>query len=100
MDANPELLAGKNWTQIMTSISKGDTLGTQVKEGANAITALVCKITGGKPTSVCNDSSITILPVSYAPPSASSTSELLLSDTSFTMSPDTFISGRDYSGWN
>ena len=101
--SNPALLAGKNWTQIMTSIGTGDTLGTQIKMGANAITALICKITGNDPTSVCGSSSIVVLTdtlVSYTPPSASSGSELLLNGASFTVSPGTLISGRDYSGWD
>jgi hypothetical protein len=101
--SDPGLLAGKNWTQIMTSINAGDTLGSQIKMGANAITALICKITGNDPTSVCSNSSIVALTdtlVSYNPLSTSSGSVLLLSDASFTVSPGTFISGRDYSGWN
>ncbi|MGD0395458.1 MAG: DUF929 family protein [Nitrososphaerales archaeon] len=103
LDANPGLLAGKNWTQIMTSISKGDALGSQIKMGANAITALVCKITGNDPTSVCDQNSIRTLTdtlVSYTPSSASSGSELLLSDASFALSPSTLFSRRTYSGWD
>jgi hypothetical protein len=45
----------KNWTQIYTSIKTGDTLGTAMKEAANVITALLCKITGGAPAKVCSN---------------------------------------------
>jgi len=101
--SSPGLLAGKNWTQIMASISTGDTLGTQIKLAANAITALICTVTANNPASVCGQSSIVALTdtlVSYTPSPASSGSELLLNGVSFTVSPSTLISRRDYSGWN
>lgn len=45
----------KNWTQIYTSIkTEDDSLGIAMKESANLITALICKITGGTPASVCS----------------------------------------------
>jgi len=99
--SNPGILGTKNWTQIITSIQTGDTAGSQIKQAANVITAVICKITGEKPASVCSQGGITALTlVSYTPPSASSGSELFLSDASFTMSPGTLISGRNYRGWN
>ncbi len=49
------IIAGKNWTQIMTDITSGDNTGAQMLEGANAISALVCNLTGGQPGSVCSD---------------------------------------------
>lgn len=98
--SNPGLLGTKNWTQIISSIQTGDTLGSQIKQAANVLTAVICKITGEKPTSVCSQGSMTALAlVSYAPPRTSSGSELLLNDASFTMSPGTLNSGGDYSGW-
>ncbi len=78
---NPGLLGTKNWTQIISSIQTGDTLGSQIKQAANVITAVICKTTGDKPASVCGQDSITALTVSlasYSPPSAGSRIELLL----------------------
>jgi Domain of unknown function (DUF929) len=68
--ADPSILAGKNWTQVMSSIRAGDALGTEVKGVANAITALICKITDNSPASVCNQSPIpseTFSIASYSP---------------------------------
>jgi len=77
---DPSLLGTKNWTQIISSIQTGDTLGNQIKQAANVITAVICKTTGEEPTSVCSQSSIAALTtlVSYSLPSASSGTELLL----------------------
>ena len=100
---DPSILGTKNQTQIISSIQTGDSLGSQIKQSANVITAVICKTTGNKPASVCDNPSIVVLTdilVSYTPPSASSGSELLLSGASFTASPGTFISERDYGGWN
>ena len=79
--SNPGLLGTKDWTQIISSIQAGDALGSQIKQAANLITAVICETTGNKPASVC--SSITPLTVSYIPLSNSSGPELLLSDTAF-----------------
>ncbi len=62
----PNALGGKNWTQVMGDIRTGDTIGTQIKESANVITALICKLTGNQPTSVCNQSPINGLTISIA----------------------------------
>ena len=100
---NPGLLGTRNWTQIISSIQAGDTLGGQIKQAANVITAVICKTTGNKPASVCDNPSIVTLTdtlVSYTPPSASSGSELLLPSASFTMYLGTFIAEQDYRGWN
>jgi thiol-disulfide isomerase/thioredoxin len=61
---NPQILSGKNWTQIFTDISTGDSTGQTIQEGANAFTALICKILPSSDAStpagsVCNDYSIT-----------------------------------------
>jgi len=75
---NPGILGTKNWTQIIASIQGGDTLGSQIKQAANVITAAICKTTDNKPTSVCGQDGITALTsslVSYLPPSTSSRDE-------------------------
>jgi hypothetical protein len=67
---DPSILGAKNWTQIISSINTGDTLGTQIKQATNVITAVICKTTGEKPDSVCNQGSIPELTtslVSYLP---------------------------------
>jgi len=97
---NPTILGTKNQTQIISSIQAGDSLGSQIKQAANLITAVICKITGNTPASVCNQDSITTLTVSYAPSYTSSGSEFLLTGPSFTISPDTLIAVRDHSGWD
>jgi hypothetical protein len=87
---NPAMLGMKNWTQIISSTQAGGTLGSQIKQAANMITAVICKTTGNKPASVCGQASITALTdtlVSYTPPSMNSGSELLLTGASFTTSP-------------
>jgi len=81
---DPGLLGTKNWTQIIASIQTGDTLGSQLKQAANVITAVICKTTGEKPTSVCGQSGITTLTtslVSYTAPPTGSGTELLLGST-------------------
>ena len=52
------VVAGKNWTSIIAEISVSDAVGTQIREGANLITAVICKITQGAPASVCSASPI------------------------------------------
>jgi butyrate kinase len=83
---SPAILGTKDWTQIISSIQAGDALGSQIKQTANVITAVICKTTGNVPASVCGQDSITALTdslVSYTTPSVSSGSELLLPDTAF-----------------
>jgi hypothetical protein len=80
---NPAILGTKNWTQIISSIQAGDSLGSQIKQAANLMTAVICKTTGNEPISVCGQDSITALTgslVSYTPSSTSSSSELVLTD--------------------
>lgn len=61
----PNLFAGLNWTQIIQQIQNPSTqLSIQVMSSANAITALICNLTGGAPSSVCSNPSITGLPIS------------------------------------
>jgi len=68
----PSGLAGDNWTAVLKDIKATTPLGTQIKEGANVITALICKLTGNQPSSVCGQSpinGITISISSYQPAS-------------------------------
>lgn len=58
---NPATLGTKNWTQIVSSIQAVDTLGSQIKQVANVMTAVICETTGNSPASVCDQSSITAL---------------------------------------
>jgi hypothetical protein len=64
----PTLLTGSNWTQTIASIASGTPAGLQVKESANLITALICKVTQGAPTSVCDANPINTLTGSIAGP--------------------------------
>ena len=101
--SNPGLLGTKNWTQIISSIQAGDTLGSQIKQAANVITAVICKTTGNSPASVCDNPSITALTdtlVSYTLPSNGSASALLPPGASSTVSQSAFISGHDHNDWN
>lgn len=52
------ILAGKNWTSIISDISTSDAVGVQIRQGANLITAVICKITQGAPANVCSASPI------------------------------------------
>ncbi len=78
---DPSLLGTKNWTQIISSITTGDTLGTQMKQATNAITAVICKTTGEKPASVCSQSGITELTASLTSYSPSSTVSAILAES-------------------
>jgi len=60
----PDLLNGKNWSTVMNEIRSGTNLGTDIKESANVITALICTITSNQPGSVCNQSPINGLVIS------------------------------------
>lgn len=51
---NPLVLTGKNWTAIITDISTSDSTGLQIREAANLITSVICKLTNGAPLSVCS----------------------------------------------
>lgn len=52
---NPDLMQGKNWTQIVSIIGSNTTLGHEVKVVANAITAVICKLTNNNPEGVCSN---------------------------------------------
>jgi thiol-disulfide isomerase/thioredoxin len=51
-------LQGKNWTRVLDEINAGDAFGVQIKQSANLLSALICKITGDLPSSVCTVSPI------------------------------------------
>lgn len=85
------ILAGKNWTQIYSSISTGDSTGLTLKEGANAMTALVCRLTGNLPSSVCGNPSVVISAIGLASPLDAS--EPL--SVSFISVPSSFPTGRE-----
>lgn len=58
---DPGILGTKDWTQIISSIQAGDSLGNQIEQAANVITAVICETTGNQPVSVCSQASITAL---------------------------------------
>ena len=55
----PDIIGGKNWTAILNDISTSDSVGLQIREAANLITGVICKITQGAPVAVCSASPIT-----------------------------------------
>ena len=55
---SPGILTGKNWASMITDISTSDAVGVQIREAANLITAVICKITQGAPVSICSSSPI------------------------------------------
>ena len=78
----PDAFAGMNWTQIIKQIQNPNSqISNEVMTVANALTALICNLTGGSPTSVCSNPSITSLHVSLAAyrPGASVTAPLYTS---------------------
>jgi hypothetical protein len=75
---NP-LFGSENWTQVIGSINNGDALGSLIKAGANVVTATLCKLTGGLPSSVCQQSPIGQLgPVPQPLPGPSLTTNMQL----------------------
>jgi len=68
----PDIIGGKNWTAILNDISTSDSVGLQIREGANLITGVICKITQGAPAAVCSASPITTSTSSIAGPTIAS----------------------------
>lgn len=68
----PDQIVGKNWTQIIQLLSSNNLMSNQIISSANAITAAICKVTPGAPSSVCANSSIASLTVALAAYHASS----------------------------
>jgi len=63
----PDTWSGLNWTQIIQQIrTPNSPISIQVMSAANALTAVICNLTGETPTSICNNPSITALPVTLA----------------------------------
>lgn len=55
---DPTILTGKNWTTVISEVSTSQGTGWTIREGANLITAMICKLTQGTPMSVCSASPI------------------------------------------
>jgi hypothetical protein len=52
---SPQLLAGMSATDVAAALSDGDSpVGQAVTANANAITALLCRLTDGQPDDVCS----------------------------------------------
>jgi len=68
----PDILAGKNWTTILNEIAISDSVGLQIREAANLLTGVICKVTQGAPVAVCSASDITVSSSSISGPSQSS----------------------------
>jgi len=58
MIATPQDLTGENWTQVLTQISTSSGPGVEIRQSANLVTALICKLTNSEPASVCDVSPI------------------------------------------
>jgi Domain of unknown function (DUF929) len=57
---SPQLLAGKTHEQIAAALGDpSNTVAKAVDGAANAYTAALCKLTGGKPAAVCTSSGVT-----------------------------------------
>ena len=65
---DPTILTGKNWTSIITEISSYQSTGVTIREGANLITAVICKLTQGAPLSICSASPINSVTSSISGP--------------------------------
>jgi thiol-disulfide isomerase/thioredoxin len=65
---NPTTIQNRNWTRIFNEISTGDAVGQEIKESANMITSVICKITGGAPGGVCSASPINTITSALAGP--------------------------------
>ena len=68
----PDIIGGKNWTAILNDISTSDSVGLQIREAANLITGVICKITQGAPAAVCSASPIPTSTSSIAGPTGAS----------------------------
>ena len=55
----PSVIAGQTWSQIAAAIQNpGTTVGKTILGTANIYSAAICKMTGGKPGSVCTSSGV------------------------------------------
>lgn len=62
----PTLLGRKDWNQIASLMGGSNALSSQIIDSANVITAAICKLTGGNPSSVCGMSSISSMTATLA----------------------------------
>jgi len=68
---SPQLLAGKTHDQVVSAIADPQSqLGRTVDGNANAMTALLCKLTGGQPGDVCTSAAVTAFQGEFADVSA------------------------------
>jgi len=73
------ILSGMNQTQVISSILAVNQVGSELKQAANVITAIICETTHNTPALVCDNASITsITQDAYSLPSTNSVSELTL----------------------
>lgn len=52
--AYSSILQGRNWTSIIGSVAASDSAGSQIRQAANQITAVICRLTNGMPSGVCS----------------------------------------------
>ena len=102
---DPGVLGTLNQTQIVASVDNpGSFLGSEIRQAANIITALICKTSGENPASVCGNDSITALttlPVSYILPITNQASDLLLQDfVPASMPVEVYTVGLGYPNWD
>lgn len=100
---DPSALGSLNQTQIIASIQSANTLGSEIKQGANIFTELICKTTGDRPSSVCENPSIVglkTLPVSYTLPSGGQQSVVAMAGPSRVLATDRFSARPNENGWN
>jgi Domain of unknown function (DUF929) len=73
----PEGMGNDDWTDVFNGIKTNSSLGIQIKESTNVITALICKLTSNVPNSVCSQPQISELSIQisgYVPGSLGLTS--------------------------
>jgi hypothetical protein len=58
---SPAALSGKSWSQIASGLAKPRTVAAKSIDGlANLFSAAICKVTRGKPTSVCTSHGVVV----------------------------------------
>jgi len=82
----PDIIGGKNWTVILNDIATSDSVGLQIREAANLITGVICKITQGAPVAVCSASPITTSTSSISGPIAAGLTSGPASSSTFVVS--------------
>ncbi len=75
---NPDTVTGHNWTQIASALNNpNSSIAMNIDAAANYIISAICKVDGGKPTSICGQS-YAILTLAFLPQGSSSSSTNLL----------------------